>query len=102
MEILVSLLIGVLTACGVYLALRGRSFPVLLGLTLLSYAVNLFLFVVGRLSIGAPPIIQTNRAVCRPIAPGVGIDRYRDQLRHDRLRRDAGAARTGRTGQRPG
>jgi multicomponent K+:H+ antiporter subunit C len=63
MEVLVSLLVGVLTACGVYLTLRGRSFPVLLGLTLLSYAVNLFLFIVGRLSIGAPPIIETTRAL---------------------------------------
>ncbi|MGF1642385.1 MAG: Na+/H+ antiporter subunit C [Thiotrichales bacterium] len=57
MELLVTLIIGVLTACGVYLALRGRTFPVVLGLTLLSYAVNLFLFVMGRLSIGQPPII---------------------------------------------
>ena len=28
--------------------LRGRTFPVVVGLTLLSYAVNLFLFVMGR------------------------------------------------------
>ena len=45
MEALVSLVIAVLTACGVYLSLRARTFPVVLGLTLLSYAVNLFLFV---------------------------------------------------------
>jgi multicomponent K+:H+ antiporter subunit C len=61
MEALVSIVIGVLTACGVYLSLRGRTFPVVLGLTLLSYAVNLFLFVTGRLTIGAPPIIQAGR-----------------------------------------
>jgi multicomponent K+:H+ antiporter subunit C len=61
MEILVSVLIGVLTACGVYLSLRGRTFPVVLGLTLLSYAVNLFLFVMGRLTIGTPPIIEGAR-----------------------------------------
>jgi len=57
MEALLALVIGVLTACGVYLALRGRTFPVVLGLTLLSYAVNLFLFAMGRLAIGRPPII---------------------------------------------
>ncbi|MCG6966649.1 MAG: Na+/H+ antiporter subunit C [Chromatiaceae bacterium] len=62
MEALFSIAIGVLTACGVYLSLRGRTFPVVLGLTLLSYAVNLFLFVMGRLTIGAPPIIQGARA----------------------------------------
>lgn len=57
MEALLALIIGVLTGCGVYLALRGRTFPVVLGLTLLSYAVNLFLFAMGRLVIGRPPII---------------------------------------------
>ncbi len=58
MEALISVVVGILTACGVYLSLRGRTFPVVLGLTLLSYAVNLFLFVMGRLTIGAPPIIR--------------------------------------------
>ncbi|MCB5186664.1 Na+/H+ antiporter subunit C [Methylobacillus caricis] len=58
MEALISLLIGVLTAGGVYLCLRSHTFPVVLGLTLLSYAVNLFLFMMGRLVIGKPPIIS--------------------------------------------
>ncbi len=58
MEILMSLIVGVLTACGVYLLLRARTFPVVLGLTLLTYAVNLFLFASGRLTAGAPPIIR--------------------------------------------
>lgn len=62
MEAPLALIIGVLTACGVYLALRGRTFPVVLGLTLLSYAVNLFLFAMGRLVIGLPPIIADNAA----------------------------------------
>ncbi len=57
-EALVSVLIGVLTACGVYLVLRARTFPVVLGLTFLSYAVNLFLFAMGRLVVGQPPIIR--------------------------------------------
>lgn len=57
MEALIALAVGVLTACGIYLSLRARTFPVVLGLTLLSYAVNLFLFVTGRLMIGAPAII---------------------------------------------
>ncbi|TDY02770.1 Na+/H+ antiporter subunit C [Thiohalophilus thiocyanatoxydans] len=68
MEALLSLIIGVLTACGVYLMLRGRSFPVVLGLTLLSYAVNVFLFAMGRLTIGQPPIIRE------------GISQYTDPL----------------------
>jgi multicomponent K+:H+ antiporter subunit C len=59
MEALLAILIGVLTTCGVYLCLRGRTFPVVLGLTFLSYAVNLFLFAMGRLTIGRPPVIGT-------------------------------------------
>ncbi len=59
MEFLITLAIGVLAACGVYLLLRGRTFPVVLGLTFLSYAVNLFLFAMGRLTVGRPPVIGT-------------------------------------------
>ena len=62
MEALIALAIGTLTGCGVYLVLRARSFPVVLGLTLLSYAVNLFLFVSGRLVIGQPPVIGASGA----------------------------------------
>ena len=62
MEALLALIIGVLTACGVYLTLRARTFPVVLGLTFLSYAVNLFLFAMGRLSVGQPPIIAAQAA----------------------------------------
>lgn len=62
MEALIALIIGVLTACGVYLTLRARTFPVVLGLTFLSYAVNLFLFSMGRLTIGQPPIITPSAA----------------------------------------
>jgi len=57
MEILVASAIGLLTACGVYLMLRGRTFAVVLGLTLLAYAVNLFIFATGRLVIGTPPLV---------------------------------------------
>ena len=57
MEALIALSIGTLTGCGVYLMLRARTFPVVLGLTLLSYAVNLFLFATGRLVSGLPPVI---------------------------------------------
>ncbi len=48
--------LGVLTASGVYLLLRRQTFPVILGLTLLSYAVNVFIFVMGRLAINQAPI----------------------------------------------
>ncbi|MDO9206218.1 MAG: Na+/H+ antiporter subunit C [Methylotenera sp.] len=68
MEALIAIMIGVLTACGVYLSLRNRTFPVVLGLTFLSYAVNLFLFVMGRLVIGQPPVITgSSSAYADPI-----------------------------------
>ncbi len=57
-ELLVSVTIAVLVAMGVYLVLRARTFPVVLGLSLISYAVNLFLFSMGRLEVGSPPILQ--------------------------------------------
>jgi len=60
MEWLVAIAIGVMTSCGVYLVLRARTFPVVLGLTLISYAVNVFLFVMGRLQIGKAAIISPN------------------------------------------
>jgi multicomponent K+:H+ antiporter subunit C len=58
MEFLVASAVGVLTAVGVYLVLRARTFPVVLGLTLLSYAINVFLFSMGRLTVNLPPVIN--------------------------------------------
>jgi multicomponent K+:H+ antiporter subunit C len=55
-EFLVATAIGALVAGGIYLALRARTFQAVLGLTLISYAVNLFLFASGRLVTGRPPI----------------------------------------------
>lgn len=58
MEVIVASSVGVLTAGGVYLILRLRTFPVILGLALLSYAVNVFLFASGRLAIDQSPILS--------------------------------------------
>ena len=58
MELLMASAIGALTAAGIYLVLRLRSFPVILGLSLLTYAVNLFLFASGRLAVNLPPILR--------------------------------------------
>ena len=57
LEFLVASAIGLLTAAGIYLVLRLRTFPVILGMSLLTYAVNVFLFASGRLTVGAPPIL---------------------------------------------
>ncbi|MQY42995.1 Na+/H+ antiporter subunit C [Epibacterium sp. SM1969] len=63
MELLVASAVGVLTAAGIYLILRRRTFPVILGLSLLSYAVNVFLFATGRLMVHAPPILNKYKEV---------------------------------------
>ena len=72
MEAVLALVIGVLAGAGVWLVLRPRTFQVIMGLTLLSYAVNLFIFSMGSLSVGAEPIIR----------PGVPADllHYTDPL----------------------
>jgi multicomponent K+:H+ antiporter subunit C len=58
MALLIALGVGVLCGTGIYLMLRARTFDVILGLTLLSYAVNLFIFFMGRIQIGKLPIID--------------------------------------------
>lgn len=57
MILLLALFIGTLAGCGVWLLLRARTFDVVLGLTLVSYAVNLFIFSMGRLKTAAVPIV---------------------------------------------
>lgn len=57
MELTLALAIGVLAASGVYLVLRPRTFQVIVGLSLISYAVNLFILAMGRLRMDAAPII---------------------------------------------
>jgi len=57
MEIVLSLAIGVLTGSGIWLILRPRTFQLVLGLSLLSYGVNLFIFSIGGLAIDQEPIL---------------------------------------------
>lgn len=68
MELLVASAIGILTAGGLYLVLRLRTFPVILGISLLTYAVNVFLFASGRLAVGMPPVLTK------------GVEAYADPL----------------------
>ena len=67
MEIAYALIIGSLTFAGVYLVLRARTFAVVVGLTLLSYGVNLFLFSTGRLMSGGQPIIGSTDSYSDPL-----------------------------------
>jgi multicomponent K+:H+ antiporter subunit C len=69
-ELIIALGIGLLGGCGVWLLLRPRTFQVVLGLSLLSYAVNLFIFVMGWVRGGRPPFIDP----ALPVVAGVFAD----------------------------
>jgi multicomponent K+:H+ antiporter subunit C len=62
MELIVSLGIGVFAGSGVWLLLRPRTFQVIMGLSLLSYAVNLFIFFMGWVRGGRAPIVEAAAA----------------------------------------
>lgn len=74
METVLALAIGVLAGSGVWLLLRPRTFQLIIGLCLLSYAVNLFIFSMGRkgLAIAKEPVLH----------PGVpeNLSNYADPL----------------------
>jgi len=63
MELTLALAIGVLIGSGVWLLLRPRTFQVIIGLSLISYGVNLFIFSMGRLRVGAAPVLGSGGAV---------------------------------------
>ncbi|EKF72986.1 monovalent cation/H+ antiporter subunit C [Alcanivorax hongdengensis A-11-3] len=67
MELLVAVIIGVLVSTGVYLCLRARTFPVVMGLTLLSYGVNVFLFAMGGLKIDKVAVVGLNSDPTDPL-----------------------------------
>lgn len=67
MEAVFAFCVGLMTTCGIFLTLRGYTFTVVLGLTMLSYAVNLFLFASGGLTIGGAPILGTSESFADPL-----------------------------------
>ena len=67
MELIFALCVGVMTSCGVYLCLRATTFTVVIGLILISYAVNLFLFASGRLHLNAAPILGVSQQIADPL-----------------------------------
>jgi multicomponent K+:H+ antiporter subunit C len=71
MEIVYAAALGVLAGSGVWLLLRPRTFQVLLGFTLLSYATNLFIFAMGRLALHKAPLID---ATIGSVAPSLYAD----------------------------
>jgi multicomponent Na+:H+ antiporter subunit C len=58
MEIIMSILSGILFTCGIYLLLQRRLIKVIFGTALLSHGAHLFILTMGGLRTGAPPILK--------------------------------------------
>jgi multicomponent K+:H+ antiporter subunit C len=56
MALLLAFVVGTLVAGGVWLMLRPRSYSVVLGLTMVGYAVNMFILTAGRVGRQTPPL----------------------------------------------
>ncbi|KQM34507.1 UNVERIFIED_ORG: multicomponent K+:H+ antiporter subunit C [Agrobacterium larrymoorei] len=69
MELILAIGIGVMTGSGVWLILRPRTYQVIIGLSLLSYAVNLFIFGVGGIKTNAPPVLLDGVSVSQLADP---------------------------------
>ena len=63
MDFLLPLLIGVIVACSIYLILSRNLVRVVLGLSLLSNAVNLIIFASGRVTRAIPPLIAEGQVL---------------------------------------
>ncbi|WP_134089944.1 Na+/H+ antiporter subunit C [Olivibacter sp. XZL3] len=59
MELLLVILIGVLYATGIFMLLRRSMVKLLIGLILLGNGANLLIFLLGRITKGAPPVIDS-------------------------------------------
>lgn len=62
MELILALAIGGLVGSGVWLLLRPRTYQLVIGLSIISYGVNLFIFSMGRLHTGSPPLLGSEAA----------------------------------------
>ena len=70
MELVLAIAIGVLAGSGIWLLLRPRTFQVIMGMSLLSYGVNLFIFGMGRVRVDQPPVVDPSV----PVDPSVYAD----------------------------
>src|SRR5688572_29081302 len=68
MEAVLALAIGVLAGSSIWLLLQPRTFQVIIGMSLLSYTVNLFIFAINRLAMDAPPILGSDADAAENLA----------------------------------
>ncbi len=69
MELILSVVVGVMFACGCYLLLQRTLGHVIIGLALLTNATNLLIFVSGNLTRGGPALVDPGETVpAEPVA----------------------------------
>ncbi|GAA0295417.1 multicomponent Na+:H+ antiporter subunit C [Gracilibacillus halotolerans] len=68
MEIIMTVLAGILFTAGVYNLLQKQLLRIIVGATLISHGAHLFILTMGELKRGAPPVLQD------------GIENYSDPL----------------------
>lgn len=66
MILALALLVGVLFSVSLYLMMRRNLVKVLIGLIILSNAINLLIFTLGRLVRGRPPLIPPGETALQP------------------------------------
>lgn len=57
MEILLSIAVGLMITCAIYMLLSRNIIKILIGILILGNTTNLLIFTMGRLTKGTPPII---------------------------------------------
>lgn len=63
MEILLAIIVGILYAAGIYMILRRSLVKLIIGIILIGNGANLLIFLLGRITGGAPPIISEGSKV---------------------------------------
>jgi multicomponent Na+:H+ antiporter subunit C len=66
MEIILAIVSGLLFACSFYLMMRRNLLRFIIGFIILSNAVNLLIFTMGRLTLGQPPLVHHHGAEVPP------------------------------------
>lgn len=67
MELLMSIAVGVIVGSGAYMMMKREILRVILGSLLLSYGVNLALFMSGGVKTGGPPVLGENGTPVGPV-----------------------------------
>lgn len=63
MEIIMSILAGILFATGVYNLLQKQLLRIIIGTALLSHGAHLFILTMGQLKRGVPPILESHGSI---------------------------------------